>query len=154
MLTFDEFTRTFSTGATRDADDQKLDYEGFYSPIVLRRFAEYMHTKRLKNIPQGMTIRQSDNWQNGMPLDSFMKSGLRHMIELWLMHDGYEAKDEKGQVLDLEEVLCALIFNAQGYLFEVLKGKQNGIVNRGVSDGCAVGPLSELQTSKSFDAQV
>lgn len=146
-------TRAFQTGATRDDDSQKLDYEGFLSPIVLRRFAEYMHKCRLRNIPIGQSIRSSDNWQNGMPLDSYMKSGLRHLFEAWLMHDGFVAKDEKGQILDLEEVLCALLFNVQGYLYQILKAKDDRLditVN-----GCSSErPLSELPIGQSIDPQI
>lgn len=114
-------TRLFETGATRDKDDNKLDYEGFLSPIVLRAFSEYMHECRLRNIPPGETIRSSDNWQKGIPLDTYMKSGLRHVMEWWLIHRGYVAVDEKGNVMDLVKVLCAVMFNVMGYLFEVLK---------------------------------
>lgn len=118
-------TRQFGTGATRDSDTNKLDYEGFISPLVWNRFAEYMHKCRLRNIPVGETVRASDNWQKGIPLDQYVKSGLRHAMEWWLMHRGYVAKDEKGNVLDLEEVLCAILFNVQGYLFELLE-RTNG----------------------------
>jgi len=38
-----------------------------------------------------------------------------------LIFDGYEAFDEKGAKLDLEDVLCAIRFNVDGYLFEELK---------------------------------
>src|SRR5687768_4320669 len=34
--------REFETGATRNLDNGKLDYEGFLSPLVMERFAEYM----------------------------------------------------------------------------------------------------------------
>lgn len=152
-------TRAFQTGATRDDDSQKLDYEGFLSPIVLRRFSEYMHKCRLRNIPVGQSIRSSDNWQNGMPLDSYMKSGLRHVFEWWLMHDGFVAKDEKGQVLDLEEVLCATLFNVQGYLFQILKAKDDRRLSDvgpgGSPDGCSTErPMPELPQSPRFDAQI
>ena len=32
--------RTFATGATRDTEVEKLDYEGFLSPVVLKAYAE------------------------------------------------------------------------------------------------------------------
>jgi hypothetical protein len=38
-------------------------------------------------------------------------------MDWWKQHRGYAGQDE------LEESICALIFNAQGYLFEVLKEK-------------------------------
>src|SRR2546421_13037312 len=64
-------TRQFDTGATRDADTGKLDYEGFISPLVDRRYAEYMHRCRLRNVPAGQTIRASDNWQKGIPVETY-----------------------------------------------------------------------------------
>jgi hypothetical protein len=116
-------TKQFDTGATRDTDSNKLDYEGFISPLVEKRFAEYMHECRLRNIPEGQSIRSSDNWQKGIPLDSYAKSLVRHVQEFRLIHDGFEAIDEKGNVMSLENVLCAIRFNVDGYLFELLKGK-------------------------------
>jgi dATP/dGTP diphosphohydrolase len=116
-------TRVFGTGATRDGDDRKLDYEGFLSPLALRRFAEFMHSKRTSNVPPGETLRSSDNWQKGIPKSAYMKSAFRHLMEWWQIYDGYEARDEKGNVLDVEEVLTALMFNVMGYLHEHLKEK-------------------------------
>lgn len=43
--------------ATRDLDEEKIDYEGFLSPIVLERYAQYMHKHR--NTANG--LRESDN---------------------------------------------------------------------------------------------
>jgi hypothetical protein len=107
--------RTFETGATRDTDKDKLDYEGFLSPLVLQRFAQYMRKHQVQADGQ---VRKSDNWQKGIPKDVYMKSLLRHMMELWLCH--------RGNITDIshEESLCAILFNAQGYLFELLKGAQ------------------------------
>lgn len=114
-------TRAFDTGATRDTDSAKLDYEGFLSPLVLNAYAEYMHRCRLRNIPEGQAIRSSDNWQKGIPREVYAKSLIRHTVEFWLIHDGFEAHDEKGQQLTLEDVCCAILFNVSGYLFETLK---------------------------------
>jgi hypothetical protein len=55
--------RTFETGANRDSDDGKLDYEGFFSPLVLERRARYMRKYQV----QGGKVRPSDNWQLGIP---------------------------------------------------------------------------------------
>ena len=104
--------RQFETGATRNNDVEQLDYEGFLSPIALRRFAQYMHKHRLQS---DGTLRASDNWQKGIPLDAYMKSGLRHAIDWWLFHDGADGRET------IEEALCALLFNVQGYLHEYLK---------------------------------
>lgn len=106
--------RKFKTGATRNDAEQKPDFEGFISPLVVARFGEYMHKHRHQ--PDG-TMRDSDNWQKGIPFNSYMKSAWRHFLAWWTNHRGYEAAE------DLEESLCALIFNAQGYLHELIKNK-------------------------------
>ncbi len=104
--------REFETGATRDEDDSKLDYEGFLDPIVLERFAEYMHKHRVQ---ADGSLRDSDNWQKGIPLDAYMKSMFRHFIDVWIEHR--RQIDQDYQI----EALCALLFNVQGYLHELLK---------------------------------
>lgn len=108
--------REFITGATRDSDDSKLDFEGFLSPIVLRRFAEYMHKHRFQ---ADGNVRDSDNWQNGIPLEVYMKSLMRHVMDLWLRNRGERPLTDD----DLEEALCAIMFNTMGYLYETLRGK-------------------------------
>jgi hypothetical protein len=67
-------------------------------------------------------VRASDNWQKGIPRDQYMKSLFRHFVDLWAMHraekDGADADLE-----EVEETLCALLFNVQGYLFEYLNDR-------------------------------
>lgn len=104
--------REFETGATRDVDDGKLDYEGFLSPIVLRRYAEYMHRHRVQTNGQ---LRDSDNWQKGIPVSAYMKSMWRHFIDVWTLYR------LKGSVFEIEEALCAMLFNVQGMLHELSK---------------------------------
>jgi hypothetical protein len=108
--------RTFDTGATRDTDDGKLDYEGFLSPLALTRFAEYMHEHRFQ---ADGSLRASDNWQKGIPLDAYIKSAWRHFVDWWMVHRNVVADDDL-----VEDALCALIFNAQGYLHELLKARK------------------------------
>ena len=115
MGTHDDGTiRKFDTGATRDTSKDKLDYEGFLSPQVLQRFAEYMHKNRYQS---DGSLRDADNWQKGIPKDVYMKSMWRHFMDLWQEHRNI--KTEAG----IEIALCALLFNIQGYLFEILKQK-------------------------------
>lgn len=106
--------RQFDTGATRDTSQDKLDFEAFLSPQVLIRFAEYMHKHRQNS---DGTLRPGDNWQKGMPLDVYMKSAWRHFMDIWCGHRG-------DATVDMEESLCALLFNIQGYLHETLKAKK------------------------------
>mgnify|MGYP001773548666 CR=1 FL=1 len=110
-----EAIRTFATGATRDTDEGKLDYEGFLSPLVLTCFAEYMHVNRVQS---DGSLRASDNWQKGIPVEQYMKSMFRHFMAVWTTH-------RRCDNADIEEQLCALLFNVQGMLHEKLKTKQN-----------------------------
>jgi hypothetical protein len=107
--------RVFETGASRDVDTDKLDYEGFLDPMVLQCFAEYMHKNRFM---KDGSMRDSDNWQKGIPKDAYVKSGTRHHIDWWQIHRGHIARES------IKDALCGIIFNAQGYLSEVLKEEE------------------------------
>lgn len=107
--------RKFESGATRDVDTSKLDYEGFIHPLVLERYAQYMHENRVQ---ADGSLRTSDNWQKGIPKDVYMKSAFRHFMDVWKEHRGIKTSD------GIEKAICALMFNIQGYLFEHLKEKQ------------------------------
>lgn len=104
--------RTFFTGATRDSEEGKNDYEGFISPLVVERFGDYMTKHRVQS---DGGLRNSDNWQKGMALDCYIKSGWRHFLDWWKEHRGYGSRE------GVEEALCGLLFNIQGYLHEYLK---------------------------------
>ena len=107
--------RHFDSGATRHTDEGKLDYEGFLSPHVLKRYAEYMNDHRTQADDK---VRGSDDWQQGIPLDVYMKSQLRHTFDQWEMHRRGDATTK-----EMEDTLCAVMFNVQGYLFAILKEK-------------------------------
>ena len=112
--------RQFDSGATRSNEDRRIDPEGFLSPQVLVRYAEYMNKHRVQ--PNG-EIRESDNWQKGIPVDSYMKSAWRHFLHLWLRHRNCVVEDACA-CDNIEEDLCALMFNIQGYLFEILNQRK------------------------------
>lgn len=107
--------RKFETGATRDTDEGKLDLEAFFSPAVLIRRADFMHKNR--ELPTG-ELRAGDNWQAGIPKDQYMKSLLRHVVDVWSEHRGIKTSD------GMENAICAAMFNLEGLLFEILKEKQ------------------------------
>jgi len=135
--------RQFKSGANRDSDKGKLDYEGFYSPLVKKRFAEYMNANR--KLKDG-TTRDSDNWQKGIPKDAYIKSLNRHFEDLHLAHRGYP--DEARE--NIEDALCAIIFNAQGYLLEILKEKRirkdpTHIIHTFIDGVCACGLRQKQQ---------
>lgn len=110
--------REFETGATRDTAEGKLDYEGFLSPAVLECYAEYMHKNRIQADGK---LRDSDNWQKGIPHEAYMKSLWRHFMDVWKEHRGI--KTEAGQ----KEALCAMLFNVMGKLFEVIRDENKDI---------------------------
>lgn len=112
--------RQFATGATRSADSGRYDPEGYLSPIALERFCAYMQKHQVQ--PDG-TIRASDNWQKGIPLSAYMKGIWRHSLHLWTRHRGYVVQDVHASS-DMEEDLCALLFNVQGMLHELLKDRR------------------------------
>lgn len=108
--------KKFDTGATRNISDNKPDYEGYLSPLVIERFGEYM----LKNQKQADgSTRPSDNWQQGIPFDSYASSLWRHFLSFWKSHRKYQDNE------DIEDSLCAIIFNASGYLHELHKNKMS-----------------------------
>lgn len=118
-----EEVRKFETGATRSSQDGKLEYRRFLSSTVLRRYAEFMHKNRVQ--PDG-SMRNPDNWKLGIPKDSYMDSLGRHFMEVWLLHDGNTVTNEKGEDVDLQTALCAIMFNVTGYLHELLKENTDG----------------------------
>lgn len=105
--------RKFASGATRDTDVGKHDFEGYESIQVRRRYAEYMTANRLQ---KDGTIRESSNWKRGIAKDAYITSLDRHVVDVIAGYRGLPADD-------LEVSLCATIFNASGLLFELLAEK-------------------------------
>jgi hypothetical protein len=103
--------RTFATGATRNSLGDKLQYEGYFSPLVLRARAEYMRTHQRQ---EDGSLRAADNWQKGIPKDALIDSGHRHFVDWWLAHRGHATQ------ADVREAICALMFNAEAYLHALL----------------------------------
>ena len=101
--------RSFPSGATRDTDAGKLDFEGFLSPLALEAFANYMHKHRTQS---DGSLRSSDNWKKGFDSSVYMKSMFRHFFAVWKAYTN-DAPAEAD--------LCALLFNVQGMLHEYLK---------------------------------
>ena len=104
----------FDTGAYRDTSKGKLDYRGALSPLVLKRYAEYVLSKAI--MPDG-TFRSCGNWKKGFTKESFVESKLRHAITTWSIFEDYEDGD-------IEVSLCAELFNTMGLLHEVLITKK------------------------------
>jgi hypothetical protein len=110
--------RTFDTGAKRDTDTGKPDYDGFVSPLVLEAFGAYMdHNRQMADGSR----RDSDNWQKGIPQTAYMKSGWRHFVDWWKEHRGLPTKE------GIVWAILGLLFNAQGYLHEYLKANPEAL---------------------------
>lgn len=114
--------RTFDTGATRDTAEGKYEYARFFDPRVMRSVAAFMHKHRAQS---DGALRAPDNWKKGIPLQTYMDSLFRHVMDLWEIHEHGEAKrPETSEAVDIEETLCAVVFNAMGYMFELQKQKE------------------------------
>ncbi len=107
--------REFETGATRNADVDP-DLYGFTSPLALNLFGQYMHANRTQ---ADGTVRDSDNWKKGIPMDSYIRSARRHLQDLTLHYDGFPELAREGEV----EAMCGLFFNVQGFLHEYMKAQ-------------------------------
>jgi hypothetical protein len=111
---FESKNRTFGEGtANRNPEEGKLDYEGFFNPLVLEAYAKYMHKNRY--LADG-TIRDSDNWQKLFGENHVAvctKSLLRHTMEVW--------KYNRGCTTDIEEALGGVLFNAMAIWLSIIK---------------------------------
>lgn len=109
----------FATGATRSADTHKHDFEGYLSPAVLEGFGDYMTRHRVQ---RDGTLRNSDNWQKGIPISNYMKSLVRHTFDLWRAYRGTTVIDkDTGNAMTMVEIGYAIMFNVMGFVHETLK---------------------------------
>ena len=108
--------RQFPSGANRSDDSGKPNYVGYLSPIVIERFGRYMLAHQYGG------LRSADNWKKGIPKQAYLESMLRHFLTLWFTHEVYGNKEfPKDCTNTVQEALCALLFNVQGYLHEELR---------------------------------
>jgi hypothetical protein len=112
--------RVFKTGASRNNDTGKLDFDGFFSPLALEAQAEYMNYHR--SLEDGST-RDSDNWQKGIPLDAYRKSAWRHFMDVWKFGRGMPIKE------NFVFAACGLLFNINGWLHVYLKENPDAVEN-------------------------
>ncbi len=109
--------REFKTGATRDTVEGKLSYVKALSPIVLQQYVQYLDVHRKQS---DGSMREFDNWKQGIPKEAYLDGLGRHFVAVWLLEHGFPASDNHGSVT-LEDSLCGIIFNAMGWLHELLK---------------------------------
>lgn len=114
-----EAMNTFDTGATRSEDVVRDDPEGYLSPLFIDMYNKYMTKHRVQ---ADGAVRDSDNWQKGIPKSRYMKGLWRHFMHMWTRHRGYDVTDPLAAE-SLEEDMGAMFFNLQGYAHEYLKEK-------------------------------
>lgn len=135
--------RTFDTGATRDTDTNKPDFRGFFSVLAARRFAEYMNQHRVQS---DGSIRNSDNWKQGIPNLVYVSSMYRHFMDVLEWFES--ARFDYATKVDLETSLCALLFNVQGLLHEVVKERMR--YNTAVGLSTAIEHMDDLQEYNKY----
>jgi hypothetical protein len=98
---------------------------------VLRRFAEYMHVNR--KMRDG-SLRDPDNWQKGIEIPAYEDSLVRHVMDFW-----WERRCGLSWLGNqiMQNLLCAIIFNAMGLLYESLVLTEE--IERGRDPGPAEG---------------
>lgn len=99
----------FASGAVRNRKENELAYSGFLSPLALQMFARYMHIHRLT---ADGSVRDPDNWQRGIPDESYIDSLLRHVMDLWLIYRGYPEAAREAKFA----ALAGAFFNVQGLM--------------------------------------
>lgn len=109
--------REFETGANRNSDKGKLEYRRFFSALAQKRRAEYMDKHR--KLEDG-TLREPDNWKRGIPSDVCADSLERHMQDIKLYFEGYEF----AMTEDIEDALCAVMFNCESILLTILQSER------------------------------
>lgn len=120
--------RVFPSGAIRNNAKNKLDYDGFVNPAVENSFGRYMHKHR--KMEDG-TYRASDDWQKGIPNEELMKCLLRHVMDVHLIHRGFEVIDESGEKVSLQDCLNGVKFNVNAYILNLIKDSKSKIIKRG-----------------------
>jgi hypothetical protein len=116
--------RTAPTGATRDTTDGKVEPFGFLSALALLRYSEYMHRHRTQ---KDGTVRDSDNWQKGMPQSWYYNSLGRHILELELLRRELPGTVYPGETPhSIDDTLCSILFNVQALLHERALGRDVG----------------------------
>lgn len=113
--------RIFKTGATRDDDNNKIEPWGYGSPLVEQVFSEYMLKHQIQADGEK---RPSNNWKAGIPIDCYWHSLSRHILDFRLLYEGYPSQ---ARTHDTIETLCAIRFNVDGLIHELVKAELKGM---------------------------
>lgn len=112
----------FATGATRSADNNKNDYEGYLDATVLKAYGDYMTKHRFQ---RDGNLRDSDNWKKGIPIHKLVKSLFRHTVDLVRAYQGTVVldPDHDNQPMTMLDISSAIMFNVMGFMREVIRRK-------------------------------
>jgi hypothetical protein len=110
--------RTFESGATRNSDEGKPQYARIGDPSIDKAYAAYMNSQRVQADGK---LRDPDNWKKGIDMSSYLDSQRRHWHDVWFHMTG---RGDEAEEKDLVTALCALKFNVDGMLYEVLKARR------------------------------
>lgn len=92
----------FPSGAIRDSQEDKPDFNETISWTAFNRYAKYMTGKKSKY--------GAGNFKRGIPTESYVKSMLRH-VDKFMRNTFENGDDEKN-----EDHLSAIVFNVFGIM--------------------------------------
>lgn len=93
---------TFKSGAIRDNQEGKPDFNETISWTAFNRYAKYMTGKKAKY--------GAGNFKKGIPTSSYVASMLRH-VDKWMRNTYENGQDELN-----EDHLSAIVFNVFGIM--------------------------------------
>jgi hypothetical protein len=99
--------RVFETGAMRNSGKNKLHFASCFDPRILNDYAQFIRTSNKDK-------RDDANWKLGIPVDEALQSLLRHVVDLWMLVEGFQPERPEDYTLPTVEEACAAIwFNTQ-----------------------------------------
>jgi hypothetical protein len=144
--------RTFNSGAYRDGEAGKLDYTRGLCPNVLERYMEFLSANREQS---NGDMRDFDNWKRGIPVRSYLSSLGRHFWTVWKYFVGFKKPvTETGDIVD---ELCAIMFNVNGLIHEILKArhrKSQRFLRELVNGDDVKEPSTKIKCNKSDECSI
>jgi len=105
--------RIFPTGATRDDNIGKLNPVRGLSIQVEECYLNYLGRHRRQ---KDGSLRDWDNWKRGIDVEAYRESLSRHVRDAVRASMGLPVPEDAS----LKDLLCAIRFNTDGWLFELL----------------------------------
>lgn len=93
----------FESGAIRDTQEGKPNFYECMSPFAMWRYGLYMEKAAQKYGP--------DNWTKGIPIESYIKSLERHLLQL-------KMELKYGYIMEDTDHASAVMFNIMGLIHQ------------------------------------